>query len=509
MVSRRRFWFLLIFVIAVQALPFVVALTRGVDGLVFGGFVLNPVDGNSYLAKMQLGWMGDWTFRLLYTAESGAEALLFLFYISLGHVARVSDVSVVVVFHVARLIASLGLFFAVARFFGRVFRGQQRIIDRAFVLAMVGGGLGALVLFGGYLPADVWVAEGYPYLSMLLNPHFPIGLALILWLVQPDEGTALGRKPWLRLGLGLLVSVIQPFGVVIVAVVLGVEMVWTWLEEKKVRLGRLLWSMGLGGPWLLAQFWMIRSNPVLAQWDAQNLTPAPPLWDLLLSLSPALILAVAGGVMLWNTRNIPGRRVLLGWAVVGLLLIYLPFSLQRRFMTGIYVPMVGLAVLGVEAILARRPGWKWLWPSVVGGSVLTNLLMLLITTAGVMGPDTGKLYMTVEERDALVWLGETAPEGAVVLASPELSMFVPAQTGRRVVYGHPFETVNAEDKENQVIRFFSGEMGSDLGRSFIEQNHVGYIVLGPRERLLGMPTGLDKYPLGYDDGGVTIYVVRP
>ena len=483
---------------------------RGADGMVFGGFVLNPIDGNSYLAKMQLGWMGEWEFRLLYSADSGDGALLFLFYILLGHVARLSGLSLVVVFHIARILASLGLFLAVARFFERAFGGNPRMAERAFTLAMVGGGLGVLVLLGGYLPADVWVAEGYPYLSMFLNPHFPLGLALVLWLIQPEEDTMLARRPWLRLVLGLLLSIVQPFGVVIVAVVMGVETVWTWLEERKWKLGRLVWSLALGGPWLVYQFWAIRNDPVLAQWDAQNLTPAPPLWDLILSLSPALLLAAVGVYRLWKEQGLPGRRTLIGWAVAGLVLIYLPFSLQRRFMTGIYVPMVGLAVFGVEWLWsAKKPRLKGLWPGLVIASVLTNLMMLLVTTMGVAGEDTDKLFLTTAERDALLWIRTETEKEAVVLASPEFGMFVPAWTGRRTVYGHPFETVNAAEEERLLARYLSGEMSGEDSEAYLRKRQATYLIFGPREETLGVPAGLNSRPLVYDVGGVKIFAVSP
>lgn len=510
MVSRRSFWLLLIFILVTQSIPFGAALMRGADGLVFGGFVLNPIDGNSYLAKMQLGWMGEWEFRLLYSANSDGGALLFLFYILLGHLARLSGLPVVVVFHAARILASMALFFAIARFFGQVFGENQRMVGRAFLLAMVGGGLGVLVLLGGYLPADVWVAEGYPYLSMALNPHFPLGLALVLWLVQPEEGTLLARRPWLRLILGLLLSIVQPFGIVIVAVVLGVEAAWTWLEERKWNLGGLVWSMVLGGPWLVYQFWAIRSDPVLAQWDSQNLTPAPPLWDLVLSLSPALLLAALGGYRLWRERDLPGRRALIGWAVAGLVLIYLPFSLQRRFMTGIYVPMAGLAVFGAEWFLSlKKPRLKGLWPGLVVASVLTNIMMLLITTMGVVGKDTSKLFLTTAERDAFLWLRSETAKDAVVLLSPEFGMFVPAWTGRRTVYGHPFETINAAEEEQLLTQYLSGEMGDMDSKAYLRERQVAYVVLGPREGALGVPDDINSHVLVYDVDGVKIYSVSP
>ncbi len=66
---------------AALILPFLAGQILAGNGHVFGGFLLNPLDGNSYLAKMRLGLEGEWRFRLPYTAEPGEGAYLFLFYI--------------------------------------------------------------------------------------------------------------------------------------------------------------------------------------------------------------------------------------------------------------------------------------------------------------------------------------------------------------------------------------------------------------------------------------------
>lgn len=67
------------------SLPYAWALAAGGDTHVFGGFLLNPIDGNSYLAKMMQGWSGAVTFTLPYTAEPGEGVILFVFYLFLGH----------------------------------------------------------------------------------------------------------------------------------------------------------------------------------------------------------------------------------------------------------------------------------------------------------------------------------------------------------------------------------------------------------------------------------------
>ncbi len=44
------------------------------EGYRFGGFLLNPIDGNTYLAKMYQGWQGSWRFSLPFTVEQAMEA---------------------------------------------------------------------------------------------------------------------------------------------------------------------------------------------------------------------------------------------------------------------------------------------------------------------------------------------------------------------------------------------------------------------------------------------------
>ena len=51
--------------------PFLYAWENSGEDTVFGGFLFNPIDGNSYLAKMYQGWRGDTQFTLPYTAEPG------------------------------------------------------------------------------------------------------------------------------------------------------------------------------------------------------------------------------------------------------------------------------------------------------------------------------------------------------------------------------------------------------------------------------------------------------
>ena len=489
---------LLAVVLIFIGLPYLLAVAWQGHDFFFSGFLLNPIDGNSYLAKMYQGWAGEWKFHLTYTAaaypaQAGSGAYLFLFYLFLGHLARWLGLPLIVLFHVARLAGASVMVFSLAAFFQHIFAGQPPAVRLATWLAALGSGLGWLVLLSGLLPSDFWVAEAYPFLSAYANPHFPLGLALLLWmfLFSQEAEPRWKNLVWLAV-LGLIESVVLPFGLPLAGVILAGARAWDWWEarsewERKKSLQRteqLLAALLPGACFVGYQLWVSLADPLLAGWNAQNLTPSPELWDFLLSFSPVLIFAVVGAWRLYHLREYPARKLLLSWFVIGLILIYMPFSLQRRFMLGFYIPSVGLAVVGARA-LAERMRRKWLIPTLVGLSMPTNLFLLLAGLAGIFG-HSGQIYLSADEYHAIQWLAQQSAQNrmlqnGLVLASSEIGSFIPAYTGMRVIYGHPFETVNALTEEQSVQAFFKGDLTQPSQADFLASRGVDMIFYGPRE----------------------------
>ena len=87
----------------------------------------------------------------------------------------------------------------------------------------------------------------------------------------------------------------------------------------------------------------------------------------------------------------------------------------------------------------------------------------------------------------MIWLQENIQPTEIVLASPATSLFIPAGAGNRVLYGHPFETIEAEEKKALVEEFFREGVGSRAGREIARLYRPAYVFYGPRERELGEP----------------------
>jgi hypothetical protein len=68
-----------------------------------------------------------------------------------------------------------------------------------------------------------------------------------------------------------------------------------------------------------------------------------------------------------------------------------------------------------------------------------------------------------------------------------MGLFVPAWAGQPVVYGHPFETVNAKERNAQIEAYWSGKMGVKEREAFLQDNNVRYVLAEPEA--WGLETG--------------------
>jgi hypothetical protein len=370
--------------------------------------------------------------------------------------------------------------------------------------------MGWLFVSAGLFTSDFWVAETYPFLSSYANPHFPIGLAIVLWMVKPPSHQIEGWRTGLLFSIGaLFLSIINPFGIVITLVVLGGNFVWN-LAEKNYSPSlqkRIFLTSIFGLPLLFYDLWIVNTDPVFMGWNAQNLTTSPPVWDLALSLSPALLLGFWSIIRYRKTRMDQTRcqfRLLVVWVVLGLVLVYLPVGLQRRFMMGLYVPIAGLAAFGIESLGDNPHRFRLLTICLFLLALPTNLVILLTAQAGIANRDPS-IYLSETEFQALNWIEANTEPDSLILSSPDMGLYIPASTGRRVIYGHPLETVNAEAEENFVRSIFEGRWSETQMWELIESRGIDYIIYGPREKNLGdIHLFLDWQPL-FSNGDVFLY----
>jgi len=146
-----------------------------------------------------------------------------------------------------------------------------------------------------------------------------------------------------------------------------------------------------------------------------------------------------------------------------------------------------------------------MWNTLLILSVPTNIILLLSGLYGIQTQDL-KLYLTRDEKAVLEWIGENTSNDALILSSPEMGLFIPAQTGRRVLYGHPFETVDADQEKELVESFYSESSNAFLG-DVLKERGVDFIFYGPRETALGYPRVLQNLTVAFSQGEVALFAV--
>ncbi len=433
----------------------------------FTGFLFNPYDAASYLAKMRQGYDGRILYSLAFTENPGPGALLFPYYLLLGHLARLLKLPLIAIWHAARILGGAFFLTAAWEFFGRIGLStpSRRI---AWIIVLLGSGFGFLAVPFGAFTADLWVAEYIPFLGLLTSAHFPLATGLILLLVMqialPASRPTAGSMAAAFL-LGTILAAIQPFGFLPIGLAMAVWMVWMRILRGHFPEGVLprLAAAGLGFvPWVVYDFWITRTLPKFSMWLAQNLTPTPPIWDIALSMGlPGLIVAVS--FIRWILNRAPLRQklgtirgeILLPalWLALNLALLYAPFPLQRRLLLGMWIPLAALAAPKLESLL-YRPALHLRYAIYAAIPLCAaNLVFLSAIRINALSHNP-LIFLSPDTAAAVDWLNAGA-RGSVVLASPENSAWLPGMAGTRVVYGHGMETPDAEQALRDVEAFFA------------------------------------------------------
>ena len=94
------------------------------------------------------------------------------------------------------------------------------------------------------------------------------------------------------------------------------------------------------------------------------------------------------------------------------------------------------------------------------------------------------LVINQVEMAGINFLAQNSKPGDIVLASPQTGSIVPAYTGLKVVYGHPFETVNALTEKALVEQFFTNSFNEE-SLVWAKTRGVDWVIWGPNENRIG------------------------
>jgi hypothetical protein len=468
---------------AVTALPYVYAYAVQPHDQVFLGFFYLGDDANTYLAKMRQGWEGSWSWDNRYTTESSPAAYLFMFWLALGHVAAVFHLPLIVVFHLARVAAAFALMAAVWAFVSHFIADRSARLF-AFFFCAIGLGLGYViqalghpVILGNQTDTLDWrMPELTAFYSVLALPHFAwsgvfaaAGAVLTLRAIQKGSLVlaVLAGLAWLGQASIHPQMPILMGGATAVALILRPASPRGWLAATV--------AFAIPAPYVLYSYLAFVGNPQVLRWTFHSKNALPPeAFSLFFAIAPQLLLALTGLPVVLRRRS-REDIFLIAWLVLLAAILYLPNpagDLRRRFLDGLYLPLVVLGAVGLyETILPRLRSararalipFSYVAVTAIGSAFLVLAPMLIATQPQYSMPRTWY--------DGLNWLG-AQPSGRV-LAMPGVGLYVPAYSPDTVYVGHYDETFDYVNKTQTALDLLTGK--TDIVR-FDSSNRIRYVI---------------------------------
>ncbi len=502
--------------VALAFLPFLWVALSGAAGTQwqFMGVLNNYRDGATYLSKMQQGMEGLWLVSFRHTPETYNGAFIQVIYPALGHVARLVGLQPIALFHAARVVASFVMYMALYQFGASVWvRLRTRRIF--FMVAALGSGLGWLFYpwTGDASFPDLTVPEIYPFYSSLVNVHFPLtlaclaliaGVVIVAFRPGATEDPAVNNGGLLVAILSFLLALLYPQSLLPIGGAIAIFVAVYWLRRRAITTRELRWVLVIvlpAVPMAAYYYAVVTYNSALSEWTRQNVTAAPSPLVLALGLGVPLLMALPGIYRAVRRFEPDGDQFMLIWLLVILVMIYLPTTIQRRFAVGMMIPIAYFATRSLEDFwfhyVSRRWRYRLLFV-VIPVMTLSYALLLMINLRVSTGP-----FLPRDYAGALQWLHDRTQASDVILASEEVSIWVPGWSGARVVYGHPFETLDAATKRQAVRDWYGGRVECS---ELLDRYHVRYVIYGPLEESLGSPTDcLETLRPVARSGSVTVY----
>ena len=552
-ISRYEWTKVLVFtfiLLILTTLPYVLATLSQGDNWTFNGFLLGVEDGNAYLGKMRLGARGFWDFFLFYSPENhDSEKLLYLPYMAAGQLLRlfIDDKdpklfnALIITYHILRLIFNFTLILVTYRFIA-AFLLNPILRFLAFILAILGGGFGWLILIAaqgewlGSLPPEFYIPEGFSFALILLGlPHIALGRAALLSgflalfkALRTNDTTDHNTRQWLRWSFlagicWLVVGLSVSFYLAILYCLMGAWGLTLWITRRKFPMQFTLQggtAIAITLPLFFYYFIAFTQNEAFAQWSSQNQLASPHIFHYIFAYGVLGSFAFIGlRWVLRNKINDESYMLFVGWIIVVPILVYLPINVQRRMAEAIIVPLAILATIGIRLSiptisrwrhLSMQRAWRRMRVMVMVVLSLSSAILLLGQYFTILNQDH-PLFRPNIELQAMDWLNSEADSNDVVLGAMPTGNLFPARTNLRVFLGHGPETLKSTSKKSDAKLFFADKVSiQELEHQYDIQ--IDYIFYGPLERELAenieaQPDWQNLVTLIYDRNGYQIYEV--
>lgn len=448
-------------------------------------FVHNYIeDYYYYLHLMRQGWEGQWLATSWMTPEKFPAQFVNIWFIFLGHVARLFHLSLPFTYTLARGIGAVALY---ALSYQLIRLAYPKSVQKRLVAL-------AIVIFGTYF----WGWNNGPTVQSLvhqwtsLDPLFrasyiPHHLWSKIFMIATFLLLVRGAKPLLVILFAILMGFSSPVTLITFVPVVTMWCIFEIIAKQKISIVLFLLAIIIS---LAIAFYHRTLEQGIFPWNSyeawENSMRYPvTVLSYLQTLGPQFILFVVAIPRLWRMSI---GRLLIAWTGTSLLLLFgigtfIPLS-NSRFLDGYqFIPIAVGAVIGI---------WKFPKKIFIPLLLIYFLLGLIASwnehRAYIKDNSSNpQVYIPKQYMEAFAFLDNKTPTQSMVLAPQHISTMIPAFTGNRVVWGHPLMTMNSMQKSRDINTFYSARDAQAQERILAEY-HVSYILeIGPTDILEKLP----------------------
>jgi hypothetical protein len=456
----------------------------------FLGFIFGVEDGNSYLAKMLSGAVGEILFKTPYTTIEQNGFIAFLPYILLGKLTSNpgQHEQLVALFQIFRwggiLLLSYASYYFISLFIEGVFYRRT-----ALVMTLLGGGFGWVSLFWNKVPLEIYSPETFGFLSVFGIPHLLYSKALLILGLYLFIARSHEIKNACLIGTVLfLVGYFQPLTIVvgwfILAAYFTVWFIYPFINRKAnakallVKEISYLFVIGLiSSPWVIYNMVSFQMDPYLKGWYSQNIILSPEPIDYLISFG-LFVPFVIWGALLLHKKSSQKFYFMMGWLFAFPIMVYFPIIVQRRMAEGFWNIVVILSIIPLAAIAPNRK-------LIIFGAALLLTSSITLYSGGLLAVTTPSqpVYIPKTELEAINYLKTATKPWDTILAPYQISNSLPAWVPVRVLAGHGPESVNFKQVELDIDTFYNSQ-DPKIQNDFIKQYHLNFVLLDSREEFM-------------------------
>lgn len=435
----------------------------------------DPWDINLYVSVINWGQNHGILLSNVYTTIENNPILFYPLYTISGSIFPKTDPYLL--FHLQAIVLGVILLFVLWQII-KIFLISTKIQFIALFLIALGGGLGWL-FFPNVFSSDLYMT-GFTFQSHFQRPHEALGITF--YLLSLIGFYIAANKSSYRLNLISLISLclivfFYPFYLLSYGLICGFYCFYLILYNHKKPFIMLLINIFFAGFVLLFYNYYLQSNPqftgiINQKLTNQNLIQLLLGWGILL---PLMLL------QLKSPNKDKKFYFLYFWFFISLFLSFLPFGFARFYLRTLFFPIIILILLNIQYLSKLVH---------LSQKSLFILLIIIVPISSFfiaykrldeVSKNNQWFYISNEESNALDFLNKNAVNQGI-LSGYNLGNIIPAKTNSNVYFGHLLQTPNAQEKINNLIRFYANTMSDDEAGKFLKENNITYIIWSYEEQ---------------------------